>query len=375
MEDDINQIFKESSIQKWNGAEFFCYFLFMYLSENKPSCSNRTIQDIEITHHNYWGSQKSDLQVKFTFNETYISQTIYIESKQYANKNENERNNSIENSVKEFTKKRWQIEFWDSYMVFIPWQQNLNKALWYIHQRSMSKDMDFPRHWFQISQDIIWNDDSQTIQTKIKDKIWSSKKIDISMIRENYEELKNDETFISIAEGFWKKISDNLDKSFQKYIEDNDYENYCYKNLYEKPDLTNHPTATQIIDNVINIFTDIIPWEEEWKNISCTDCKMYLLQKFWYQKYQHLFQKIESYENEIYTEIENYLIEKLNYKDRDEFNERILASYQHNSNQKYNHFKGYIVSNYFSKRWLFYVNWINQIKIKNNWSDFIISKQ
>lgn len=345
-----------SSIAQGNATEYLCLFLFKYLQQNLDNIevNHMKIKDILITHYNVWWSQKCDLKVEIIYHNSEITQNLYVESKSYLTVDDDTAcSKSIEKSVLEFIKKKISIEFWDIYMIFIPWHNNLNNVD-FLEQSSYSKDCLFPRYFFQMSNDQIQKQDLEVLINSIdKYTLWK-KKLEAWELDILYDNLLTYKVFHNISKSFVKKLQVELWWAITKYIKDDVFELECYKKYYIKPNLDTVPTSKNLINWISDLFKcswiDISKWEEGAKQFS----KDYLLRKYGYTNYPTILNKIESHESWLFGEIVES-VSIYSYSDQQAFDNKIIDEIRGVTSTDYQPFLREVLVNNGIKKGLFYL--------------------
>ena len=362
----------ESSIAKWNWAEFFCYFLLKSIYEKRKELEIHwnTVNDMDIIYHSYWWSQKCDLEAIFHFDNLNYSRHIYIESKHY--KNDNSRDKSLEWSAKEFIKRNIKIDFLDFYLIFTPWQVLVNKASDYLNILKNSKDCSFPRVWWQITDKNISKKDSDYIQWIIKSNIIvDTKHIDTKKIDEVYSVLIEDPIFKKVSDSFLEVLQNSLERCYKHYTKDLVFDEFWFNEFYSEPNLNDIITRDELVKKIEEFFS-LITDNEEIKKRAIEHFNAYLLRKYWYQKELFYFQKIEHLEKLIYNDLVEYLIDS-NFEEAKLLNKEIKNAYSSISDQERLIFIKTVVTWYMEKVWLFYAN-VENIKMLNDWNKFYLKK-
>jgi hypothetical protein len=79
--------------------------------------------------------------------------------------------------------------------------------------------------------------------------------------------------------------------------------------MYEKPDIEKLENYETIIKQLDNFFSQIVKNQIhlDWKTDAIKYCRSYMLKKYGYQNLMNLFEKIKKSENEVYSNLREYL--------------------------------------------------------------------
>lgn len=327
-EKEIVAINNVSSIEQWNYTELLCFFLLRYFRKNflwKNIEKDLVLSDLIITHYNYWGGQLCDLKLEIWFCNSQIKSSIYIESKGYFSADtDKKRSLSVEDSVKQFIKHKQDIFFWDMYMVFIPWQNNLVNVE-FVEQVSQSKDLYFPRYYFQVSQDILEHDNVIEVMDFLKGKISAKKTLfTVPMIEKIQKELEQHSTFIELAQKISDMLCIQILKSRNHYLRDIGFEEEIYLKCYDQIEI-DELTSLELLNNIGMMFEPNWQNIDSWKENIQKFLKEYLLRKYGYKKYPDISEMIEKRENDVGSCVIGDII-GYTYKTNWDFDDHIIQS-------------------------------------------------
>lgn len=124
----------------------------------------------------------------------------------------------------------------------------------FVEQVSQSKDLYFPRYYFQVSQDILEHDNVIEVMDFLKGKISAKKTLfTVPMIEKIQKELEQHSTFIELAQKISDMLCIQILKSRNHYLRDIGFEEEIYLKCYDQIEI-DELTSLELLNNIGMMF-------------------------------------------------------------------------------------------------------------------------